>query len=185
MASSTKILGISGSMRKRSFNTALLRAAQELLPPEATLEIFDISKFPLFNQDMEATPPAGVVEFKLKIRGSDAILFAAPEYNFSVSALLKNAIEWANRPSKDNAWDGKPALITSASTGARGGARAQLHLRQILSDVNMFPLNKPQLLVGNAREAFDSDLRLIDETHRQTLKQLLAALVAWSAKVRS
>jgi chromate reductase, NAD(P)H dehydrogenase (quinone) len=180
-----KILGISGSSRKGSFNSALLRAAADLLPERAGLEVADVSGLPLFNQDRESDPPEEVKRLKQQIRESDAILFATPEYNYSTSALLKNAIEWANRPSSDNAWDGKPAAIMSASTAARGGARAQLHLRQIMVDLNMFPINRPQVYVANAREAFDSELRLVDERYRATLKGLLAALVEWADRLKA
>jgi chromate reductase len=174
------ILGISGSARKGSYNTALLRAAKELAPPGVILEIFDTSGFPLYNQDLEA-PPA-VRLFKEKIRNSDAVLFATPEHNYSISALLKNAIEWGNRPSVDNSWDGKPAGIISASDGPRGGARAQLHLRQIMVDLNMHPINDPQVYVARAQDKLDSELKLTDEKTREQLMNLLTALVEWGKK---
>ena len=148
-----KILGISGGNRKGSFNTALLKAAKELLPENTELEIFDVSKFPLYSQDLEATLPSEVNTFKKKIKSADAILFATPEHNFSISATLKNALEWGNRPSDDNSWDGKPAAIISASTGPRGGARAQLHLRQIMVDLNIYPINEPALYLARAEDA--------------------------------
>jgi chromate reductase len=178
---SVNILGISGSARKGSFNTALLEAAKELLPEGATLETFDASGFPIFNRDLEETPPSAVVEFKEKVRRADAILFATPEFNFSISALLKNAIEWANR-GKENVWDGKPAAILSASDGPRGGARAQLHLRQIMVDLNMHPINTPQLYMARAQDAFDSNLKLTDERYRNSLKKMLQALVEWTSR---
>jgi chromate reductase len=180
---SVRILGVSGSGRKKSFNSALLRAAKELLPQNSTLEIFDVSGFPLFNQDKERNPPPEVGEFKRKVREADAILFATAEFNFSISAQMKNAIEWANRPGEDNSWDGKPAAIVSASTAIRGGARAQLHLRQIMADLNVYPINQPQLYVGKAGDAFDSELRLSDEKYRKTLKELLEALVEWAVRM--
>jgi chromate reductase, NAD(P)H dehydrogenase (quinone) len=151
-SSRIKILGISGSGRKRSYNSALLGAAKELLPEDATLEVADISRLPLYNQDLEHDMPQGVKELKKKIRGADAILIAAPEHNYSVAAVLKNAIEWGNRPPRDASWSGKPAAIVSASTGFGGGARAQLHLRQIMIDLNMYPINRPLLLVACSRQ---------------------------------
>ncbi|MDA4129109.1 MAG: NAD(P)H-dependent oxidoreductase [Thaumarchaeota archaeon] len=178
-----KILGISGSARKGSYNTALLKAAKEVLPAHTALDIFDVSRFPLYTQDLELTPPPDVVEFKERIRASDAVLFATPEHNYSVSAVLKNAIEWGNRPPEDNSWDGKPAAVMSASTSPRGGARAQLHLRQIMVDLNMYPINQPQLLLARAEEAFDEHLRLKDERARKILKTLLQELVEWTVKV--
>ena len=146
----------------RSYNWGLLEAAKEMLPDNTTLEIFDVSRFPLFTQNHERDPPAEVRLFKQKIRQSDAILFATPEHNYTTTAVLKNAIEWANRPGGDNSWNGKPTAIISASSGPRGGARAQLHLRQILVDLYVYPINQPQLLLARTQDSFDSDLKLKD-----------------------
>ncbi len=178
------ILGISGSGRKRSYNTALLEAAKQLLPQNATLEVVDVSRLPLYNQDLEHEMPEVVKELKKKIRGADAILFATPEHNYSVTAVLKNAIEWGNRPPRDASWSGKPAAIISASTSLRGGARAQLHLRQIMIDLNMYPINRPQLLVANAREKFNENLKLTDEETLRTLRDVLSSLVDWTRKLQ-
>jgi chromate reductase, NAD(P)H dehydrogenase (quinone) len=178
-----KILGISGSGRKRSYNWGLLEAAKELLPDNTTLEIFDVSQFPLYSQDRERDQPSEVRLFKQKLRDSDAILFATPEHNYTVTAVLKNAIEWGNRPAGDNSWNGKPAAIVSASSGPRGGVRSQLHLRQILVDLNIYPINQPQLLLGRAQEAFDSDHKLKDPQTRETLKMILQALASWTKKI--
>jgi chromate reductase len=180
-----RILGISGSVRKNSFNTALLEAAKELVPPGAVLETFDVSGLPLYNQDLDREPPELVRAFKEEIRRADAILFSTPEHNYSVSALLKNAIEWGNRPEADNCWDGKPAAMMSASTSPRGGVRAQLHLRQIMVELNMYPINQPQLLIARAQEKFDSNSKLTDEKVRETLRNLLLALVQWTMKLQS
>ncbi len=180
-----RILGISGSGRRGSYNTALLRAARELLPGGVVLETCDVSRFPLFNEDLEADMPVVVREFKRKIKEADATLFATPEYNYSISAVLKNAIEWGNRPDGDNSWDGKPAAIMSAASGPRGGARAQLVLRQIMVDLNMHPINQPQLLVARAQEKFDSSLRLTDEKSRELLRDLLVALVWWARRLQT
>ena len=180
-----RILGISGSGRRRSYNTALLEAAKELLPEGAALEVYDVSAFPLFNQDMEVEIPAPVGRFKEEIRRADAILFATPEHNYSISAVLKNAIEWGNRPEGDNSWDGKPGAILSASTSPRGGARAQLHLRQIMADLNMYPINEPQLLVARAQEHFDVDLKLTNLEFRRILRELLASLLEWTRRLQS
>lgn len=149
------------------------------------MEIFDTSKFPIFSQDLERDPPADVRAFKTKIREADAILFATPEHNYSVSALLKNAIEWGGRPDEDNSWDGKPAAMVSASSAIRGGVRAQLHLRHILVDVNMFAVNRPQVYVGRAQQAFDSEMKLTDETVKGQLTRLLQALVDWAERFRA
>lgn len=156
-----------------------------LLPPNATLEIFDVSVFPLFNEDREREPPKEVVDFKRKIREADAVLFASPEFNFSVTAQMKNALEWANRPEEDNAWDGKAAAIVSASTSVRGGARAQLQLRQIMVDLNLLPLSQPHLYVGSAQQAFNRDLKLVDPKQRKNLEALLKALVDWTLRLKA
>lgn len=179
-----RILGISGSARRNSYNTALLEAAKELVPPGVVLETFDVSGLPLYSQDLETEPPRIVSEFKEAIRKADAVLFSTPEHNYSVPALLKNAIEWGDRPETDNSWDGKPAAIVSASTGPRGGVRAQLHLRQIMVDLNMHPINQPQLLVAGAQEKFDSAAKLTDERIRDRLRDLLLALVEWTRRLR-
>ena len=179
--SAIRILAISGSGRKGSYNTALLDAAKTLAPDDAIVETYDVSKFPLFNEDLEGSMPERVREFKQKIDQADAILFATPEYNYTISAVLKNALEWGNRP--DNSWDGKPAAIISASSGPRGGARAQLHLRQIMIDLNMHPMNRPLLLVANASEKFDGRFKLSDERTREVLQNLLASLVAWARRI--
>jgi chromate reductase len=182
--SKVAILGISGSGRKSSYNSALLEAAKHLLPPDATLEVVDISRLPLYNQDLEHDMPEIVKELKKKIRGADAILIATPEHNYSITAVLKNAIEWGNRPPRDASWSGKPAAIISASTGLRGGARAQLHLRQIMIDLNMHSINRPLLLVANARDKFNENLQLTDEESRQTLQDVLLTLVEWTRRLQ-
>jgi chromate reductase len=179
-----KILGISGSARKGSYNWGLLEAAREMLPDNTTLEIFDVSRFPLFTQDHERDPPAEVRLFKQKIAGADPILFATPEHNYTITAVLKNAIEWGNRPGGDNSWNGKPAAIISASSGPRGGARAQLHLRQILVDLNMFPINQPQLLLARAQDSFDSQMKLKDPGAKEALRTILQALGSWTERIK-
>ncbi len=110
-------------LRRESYNRAALRAAAQLVPPDATLDIFELDGIPGFNQDEEQNPPAKVVELKRRIREADAVLFVTPEYNYSVPGVLKNAIDWASRPYGDSAWSGKPAAIMGASVGAIGTAR--------------------------------------------------------------
>jgi chromate reductase len=177
------ILALSGSYRRGSYNLALLKEAKKMLPENVSLEIFDVSRFPLYFRDIEGDPPEDVRNFKEKIRSSDAILIASPEHNYTVTAVLKNAIEWGNRP--DNSWEGKPAAIVSASSGVRGGVRSQLHLRQVMVDLNMFPINEPEFFLGKAGEAFDSELRLKDDGARQLLNKLLQNLVSWAAKINN
>ncbi|MBA2503937.1 MAG: NAD(P)H-dependent oxidoreductase, partial [Pyrinomonadaceae bacterium] len=117
-----RILGIAGSLRRESYNRAALRAAAQLLPNDATLEIFELDGIPIYNQDEEGQLPSKVAELKARIRAADALLIATPEYNYSIPGVLKNAIDWASRPYGDSAWSGKPAAIMGASVGAFGTA---------------------------------------------------------------
>jgi chromate reductase len=179
-----RILGIAGSLRRDSYNRATLRAATELVPEGATIEIFEIDGLPAFNQDEEQNPPAKVVELKRRIREADAILFVTPEYNYSVPGVLKNAIDWASRPYGDSAWNGKPAAIMGASIGAIGTARAQYHLRQMMVFLNMFPVNQPEVMIGNASERFDASGNLTDDATKDFMRQLLQGLVEWTRRLR-
>lgn len=177
------ILGFAGSLRKNSYNKAILRAAYELAPEDAKLEIFDLEGIPPFNQDSETRMPAKVKEFKAKIKAADAILIVTPEYNFSVPGVLKNAIDWASRPFGDNSFAGKPVALMSASTGMLGGARAQYHLRQIFVFLDMYPVNKPEVIVPFASQKIGKDGSVTDETTREIIKELLEKLVAWTKKI--
>src|SRR5208283_4376311 len=178
-----KILGFAGSLRKSSYNRALLRAAQELVPKDAKLEIFDLDGIPLFNQDLEDQPTETDKEFKARIRASDAILIATPEYNYSIPGVLKNAIDWASRPYGDNAFEDKPVALMGASVGQIATARAQYHLRQSFVFLNMHPLNRPEIMVPFAEEKVDQSGRLIDERTRQAIKGLLESLAAWTKRI--
>ena len=174
------ILGFAGSLRKGSYNRALLRAAMELMPKDVKFEIFDLEGIPPFSQDLEAKMPERVVEFKAKIKAADAILVATPEYNYSIPGVLKNAIDWASRPYGDNSFEGKPAAIMSASTGMLGGARAQYHLRQVFVFLNMHPVNRPEVFVTFAPQNIDESGRVTDEMTRKFMGELLESLVAWA-----
>lgn len=178
MTEHINILGIAGSLRRESYNKSALRAATQLVPEGASIEIFDIAGIPEFNQDNEQDPPAKIVEFKKKIREADAILFVTPEYNYSVPGVLKNAIDWASRPYGDSAWSGKPAAIMGASVGAIATARAQYHLRQMFVFLNIFAVNQPEVMIGAAHEKFDSEGNLTDETTKGLIRSLLQNLVA-------
>ena len=178
-----KILGIAGSLRKDSYNKAILKAARDLVPDNAELEIFEkLGEIPLFNQDEENNPPEVVVEFKEKIRAADAILFATPEYNYSIPGVLKNAIDWASRPYGDSAWGGKPVGIMSASGSLLGGARAQYHLRQSFVFLNMLPLNRPEVIIPEVDKKIDAQGKLTDEKTKDKIREFLSALVDWTTR---
>ena len=179
------ILGIAGSLRRASYNRALLRAAQQLVPAHVALDLFDLADVPLFNQDEEQKPPAAVVEFKARIRAADAVLFATPEYNYSIPGVLKNAIDWASRPSGDNAWSGKPVAVIGASVGRLGTARAQYHLQQVFVTLNMYALNQPEAMIDNAGELFDAEGTLADEKMRDHVRRLLNQFALWTRQVRN
>jgi chromate reductase, NAD(P)H dehydrogenase (quinone) len=177
------ILGISGSLRKHSYNTSLLRAAQGLAPEGVELKIFHLEGIPIFNQDDEQNPPARVTEFKAAIRAADAIMIATPEYNYSVSGVLKNAIDWASRPYGDSAWKGKPVAIAGAAGGILGTARAQYHLRQMFVFLDMHPLNQPEVMIAAAHDKFDERGNLKDEKARELIRKQLAGLIEWSRRL--
>jgi chromate reductase len=177
MSNEIKILGFSGSLRKKSFNSAALRAARELMPPGAILEIADLSMIPFFNEDLETQGvPQSVLDFKKKVAEADALLIVTPEYNYSIPPVLKNALDWASRGA-DKPLEGKPTAIMSASTGMFGGARAQYHLRQVCVVLNLQPLNRPEVFIMNADKKFDSDGNLTDEYTRNAITRLLQALI--------
>jgi chromate reductase len=184
MNDNVRILGFAGSLRKDSYNRALLRAATELVPEQATIETFDLSNIPPFNADLEMSMPESVKDFKAKVRSADAILIVTPEYNYSIPGVLKNAIDWASRPYGDNSFEGKPVALMSASTGILGGARAQYHLRQSFVFLNMHPVNKPEVFVTVAGEKFDSEGNLLDEKTRKLVVELLNALIDWTKKLK-
>ncbi len=178
------ILGFAGSLRKDSYNRSLLRAALELVPKDAKLEIFDLDGIPPFNQDLENQPSEKVKEFKAKIRAADAILIATPEYNYSIPGVLKNAIDCASRPHGDNAFERKPVAIMGASPGMMGTARAQYHLRQCFVYLTCFALNQPEVMVPFAQEKIDKEGKVTDQKTREKIKELLEGLVTWTNKLK-
>jgi chromate reductase len=180
MTDTVRILGISGSLRKGSFNSGLVRAAAELLPDNVTLETFDLSPIPLYNADHDGeAAPEAVRSLKARIAAADALLIATPEYNYSIPGVLKNAIDWASRPPKESPLNGKPLGIMGAG-GVMGTVRAQMALRQVAVFTNMHPLNKPEVLISRAWEKFDADGNLTDETSRHAVRALLESLTVWT-----
>ena len=186
MADTLTILGIPGSLRRASMNRGLLRAAQEVAPEGVTIDIYNLDDIPLFNGDVEAAglPPA-VHDFKERIRAADALLFATPEYNYSFTGVLKNAIDWASRPSPPpgNALRHKPAAMMGAGGGA-GTGRAQLALRLVFVNTETYIMGRPELVVPNARTLFDEHGDLLDEGIRERVGIVVEALVAWTHRLR-
>ncbi len=179
MEKQLKILAFAGSLRKGSYNKALIRCAVKVAPQNLAIEVFDLEGIPPYNADLEKTPPQRVVEFKEKIRGADALLMATPEYNYSISGVLKNALDWASRPKEDTPLMGKPVAIMSASTGVLGGARAQYHLRQCFVFLDMHPVNDPQVMLAHADKNVGADGEINNEQTQKLVRQLLEALAAW------
>jgi chromate reductase, NAD(P)H dehydrogenase (quinone) len=178
------ILGISGSLRQRSFNSRMLRAASALLPPAVTLEIDDLAPLPFYNSDVEQhAMPETVVHFRQRIAAADALLFAVPEYNFSISGVLKNALEWPSRPPNPPI-SGKPCALMGATISPLGTARGQFHLRQICVALNAFALNSPHVDVTEAKKKFDDDGRLTDQNSLDLIRSLLNELYQFTVRLR-
>jgi chromate reductase, NAD(P)H dehydrogenase (quinone) len=182
MSDTVTVLGMSGSLRKGSFNTAALRATAELLPEGMTLESADLRDLPHYDDDVRlvAYPPV-VQHFRDRIKAADAILFVTPEYNYSVSGVLKNAIDWASRP-PDQPFNWKPCAIISASGSLLGGVRAQYHLRHMCVSLNCFPLNAPQVYITEAPKKFDAEGRLTDQAARDLIRQLMTELKSFTLR---
>ena len=178
------VIGISGSLRKGSFNTAALRAAQGLAPEGMTIERAEIGDLPLYNDDVRAAgfpPPAE--RLRAQIAAADAVLLVTPEYNYSISGVLKNAIDWASRP-PNQPFEAKPVAIMGASPGLFGSARAQYHLRQMLIFLNAMPVNRPEVMIGQAQNKFDADGNLTDEPTREFIRKLLVSLRDWTLRLQ-
>src|SRR6266513_602214 len=178
--SGISVLGICGSLRKASFNMATLRTAIAQKPPGMTIEVADISQIPPYNEDVrqQGFPPP-VETLRRQIAAADALLFACPEYNYSMSGVLKNAIDWASRP-PDQPFAGKPCAIIGAAAGMAGSARAQYDLRRSCVFLDMHPLNKPEVLIGQAQTKFDAEGNLTDEAARGFIRDLMANLAGWA-----
>jgi chromate reductase len=179
-----KVLGLSGSLRKGSFNTMLLHAAKTVAPAGMTIDIYDLAPIPMYNDDVRLGPgyPAEVQAFRDAIAAHDAVLFASPEYNYSVSGVLKNAIDWASR-APNMPFDGKTGAVFGASAGALGTARSQRDLRWIMSGLNMYMVNLPHVYVGGAPKFAEGKLN--DPAALDFIKQLLENLRDLTIKLKA
>lgn len=186
LANTLTFLAIAGSLRKGSFNRGLLRAAIEVAPAGVTITEFGLEELPLFNADLEVGgDPEPVARLKRAIGGADALLVASPEYNRCVPGVLKNAVDWASRPSRDSVLRDKPVAILGASTGGGGTARAQAHLRDGFAYTGGIVLPLPEVLVPLASTKFDEAGNLVDEDTRAAVRDLVKALVVWTRRVRA
>ncbi len=179
-----RVLGFAGSLRKNSYNRHALRAAQGLMPEGAVLDIYDLAPIPLYNDDVrEKGYPPEVQDFRSKIEAADAILFVTPEYNYSISGVLKNAIDWASRPPGPPLAK-KPVAIMGATQGLWGTVKAQFHLRQMCVFLDLWPVNKPEVLIAQAQNKFDAQGNLTDEMTKKVIGELMVALVAWTKRLK-
>jgi chromate reductase len=174
-----KIAVLVGSLRKDSFTRKVARTLMQLAPPTLELDIVEIGQLPLYNQDDDTdTPPPVFTEFRDRIRGVDGVLFCTPEYNRSIPAVLKNAVDVGSRPYGKSAWAGKPAGIVSVSPGAIGGFGANHHLRQCLVFLDMPCLQQPEAYVGGIATKVDAEY-VTDESTRKFLQSYIDAFAAW------
>ena len=179
------VLAFAGSLRRDSFNKALLRAAWEEAPAGMGIEIFDLAEVPLYNADLEREgDPEAVATLKGAIRAADGLLIATPEYNHGVAAVTKNAIDWASRPPRASALNERPVAILGASPSLTGTARGQSQLRQAFGFTNSYCMPQPEVLVYRAHEKFDEEGRLIDEATRKHLGKFLTAFGEWIRRFR-
>jgi len=179
------IVGISGSLRKASYNTALLKAAQELLPDNVSIEIAEIGSLPLYNSDIDGElRPQSVSDFRNILAKADAFVFVSPEYNYTIPGALKNAIDWASR-GEDSPMINKPVALMGATKGLWGTTRMQQAFRPVFQYMNMLPVNKPEVLVAQAQTKFDSNLQLIDDPTKNIVRQQLEALKKLTLQLRN
>ncbi|MCF6460377.1 NADPH-dependent FMN reductase [Clostridium sp. Cult3] len=178
------IVALVGSMSKESNNRKIVEFMRERYKDKMDIEILPIEKLPMYNQDIELQPSEIVEELRKKIKQSDGILFATPEYNHSISAVLKNAIDWFSRV--ERVMVNKPSMIVGASLGTLGTVRAQVHLRQILNSGGVATLNLPgnEVFIGNVHEKLDEDGNLIHEPTIEHLDGVVDNFIDWIDKIK-
>jgi chromate reductase len=179
-----QVVGLAGSLRKSSYNRALLRAAIGLAPPGMTITVHTLDAIPLYNGDVEAAgTPEAVTALGAAIRAADGLLLVTPEYNHGIPGVLKNAIDWLSRPPKPQAFDATPVAIGGATPGGFGTRGAQYQLRQCLTPLNAFVMPQPSLMLPAAPEKFDAAGTLVDAKTRETVQRFLAGFAAWIARL--
>lgn len=168
-----------GSLRKESFNRKMAKALMAAAPESLEFEIIEIGHLPLYNQDFDEDPPAVWADFRKKLAPFDGVLFVSPEYNRSVPAVLKNAIDVGSRPYGKNVWDKKPGGIVTVSPGAIGGFGANHHLRQSMVFLNVPIMQQPEAYIGHAANLFDENGNPANETIREFVRNYMQAYAAW------
>ncbi len=179
MMQSRKVAVIVGSVRKDSINRKLAGALIKLLPPTLTATFVRIDDLPLYNQDLDGTPPPAVVRLKGEVAAADALLFITPEHNRSMPAALKNALDWASRPYGQNLWAGKPAAVAGASIGAVGTACAQQHLRNTLAYLDVATLGQPEVFIQFKEGFVGADGGIANEGTKKFLQGFVDRYAAW------
>lgn len=174
-----KIAVLVGSLRKESYNLKMAKALIALAPASLALQLVSIGELPLYNEDLEVSLPEPWKVFREQIQGFDGVLFVTPEYNRSVPAVLKNAIDVGSRPHGKSVWDGKPGAVVSVSPGAMGGFGANHHLRQSLVFINVPAMPQPEAYIGGAAKLFDDNGNLTNESTKEFMKKFMDAFVRW------
>ena len=179
-----RLVGVSGSLRAQSYNSAALRSVASLLPEGMSFAVANLVDLPFYNSDVEQRGlPAAVESFRKEVAAADALIFAVPEYNFSIPGVLKNALEWLSR-SPDPPANGKPCALFGASVSPLGTARGQFHFRHVCVSLNMIPINTPHVDIAPAKDKFDSEGRLVDQASLESIRQLLAQLQNLTVRLR-
>ncbi|MFA5363024.1 MAG: NAD(P)H-dependent oxidoreductase [Candidatus Omnitrophota bacterium] len=174
-----KIAVFVGSLRKESLSRKMANALIKVSPGSLTLEIVEIGGLPLYNQDFDDNPPAAYTQFRESLKKFDGVLFVTPEYNRSVPAVLKNALDVGSRPYGQSVWDGKPGAVMSISPGAIGGFGANHHLRQSLVCLNIPTMQQPEAYIGNAANLFDASGNLTNEPTRGFITKFMQVFAEW------
>ena len=182
MSKTHNVAVLVGSLRKDSFNRKIAHALAKLAPSSLKLSIVELGDLSMYNQDLDATPPASWTAFRAAIKSADAVLFVTPEYNRSVPAVLKNAIDIGSRPYGQSVWSGKPGAVVTSSMGGIGGFGANHHLRQSLVFLNVPVMQQPEAYVGGIGGAFDASGNLIDDGKRAFFATFMTAFAAWVAR---
>jgi chromate reductase len=177
-----KIAVFVGSLRKESFSLKMAKTLMKVAPVFLKLEIVEIGGLVIYNQDFDDKPPVAYTQFRESLKNYDGVLFITPEYNRSVPAVLKNAIDIGSRPYGQNAWDGKPGAVISISPGAIGGFGANHHLRQSLMSLNIPTMQQPEAYIGNAANLFDKEGNLTNDSTKDFIIKFMQAYGTWVAR---